>query len=226
MAVPVQSRMRQEFCWRMNQPVILVWRQRRILSFVSHYSGNGTAALVVTHNQQLALNMDSILTIEDWKSYLHWLNLNHLFVNVFVNFSYRVSNLCMLILSIFVCIALLFGESTLQIKDLSALIADDKQPAAAITVSNNMLLSLPKHSLRIIQPIMGAQIGLQDTQDVAKLYCWLKMKLAMSIYQDFSLKPCLRLKHDPACLIDDLTALGWVVTLDWRRYCWICWSCW
>ena len=34
------------------------------------------------------------------------------------------------------------AESTLRIKDLSALIADDKQPAAAITDTNNMFGAL------------------------------------------------------------------------------------
>ena len=65
----------------------------------------GTAALVVTHNQQLALNMDSILTIEGEKlSPLVRLNIAFL-GNFLSDFSPFVKgNLCLLISSIFVCI--------------------------------------------------------------------------------------------------------------------------
>ena len=59
------------------------------------------------------------------------------------------------------------AESTLRIQDLSTLIADDKQPAAAITDTNNMFGALEfaqTLSKAGIQPIMGAQINLKDTQ--------------------------------------------------------------
>ena len=59
------------------------------------------------------------------------------------------------------------AESTIRIDTLSALIAGDKQPAAAITDTNNMFgaLEFAQTLANIgIQPIMGAQINLQDTQ--------------------------------------------------------------
>ena len=59
------------------------------------------------------------------------------------------------------------AESTLRIEDLSALIFDDKQPAAAITDTNNMFGALEFAQTLAgagIQPIMGAQINLKDAQ--------------------------------------------------------------
>ena len=59
------------------------------------------------------------------------------------------------------------AESTLRIKDISELVADDKQPAAAITDTNNMFGALEfaqTLSRAGIQPIMGAQINLKDLQ--------------------------------------------------------------
>ena len=59
------------------------------------------------------------------------------------------------------------AESTLRIKSLSGLIADDHQPAAAITDTNNMFGALEFAQTLIgagIQPIMGTQLNLEDTQ--------------------------------------------------------------
>ena len=50
----------------MNQLEILTPTRQKKFYVIGNYAGNGTAA-VVTHNQQLALNMDSILTIEGGK---------------------------------------------------------------------------------------------------------------------------------------------------------------
>ena len=59
------------------------------------------------------------------------------------------------------------AESTLRIQSLSRLIADDNQPAAAITDTNNMFGALEFAQTLIgvgVQPIMGTQLNLEDAQ--------------------------------------------------------------
>ena len=59
------------------------------------------------------------------------------------------------------------AESTLRIKELLALIVGDNQPAAAITDTNNMFGALEFAQTAAeagVQPIMGAQINLEDEQ--------------------------------------------------------------
>ena len=58
------------------------------------------------------------------------------------------------------------AESTLRIKSLASLIADDLQPAAAITDTNNMFGALEFAQTVAsagVQPIMGTQINLKDS---------------------------------------------------------------
>ena len=57
------------------------------------------------------------------------------------------------------------AESTLRIKNLARLVAEDNQPAAAITDTNNMFgaLEFSKAMINLdVQPIMGAQLNVND----------------------------------------------------------------
>ncbi|MGB1862955.1 MAG: DNA polymerase III subunit alpha [Candidatus Puniceispirillum sp.] len=59
------------------------------------------------------------------------------------------------------------AESTLRIKNLARLVAEDNQPAAAITDTNNMFgaLEFSKAMINLgVQPIMGAQLNINDSQ--------------------------------------------------------------
>ena len=106
------------------------------------------------------------------------------------------------------------AESTLRIKDLSALIFDDKQPADAITDTNNMFGALEfaqTLSQMGIQPIMGAQINLKDTQGLGEVVLlaknetesiwknlWLPFKsVSLKNYvQDFQLIGTQEIQHE------------------------------
>ena len=105
------------------------------------------------------------------------------------------------------------AESTLQIKDLSALIFDDKQPAAAITDTNNMFGALEfaqTLSGAGIQPIMGAQINLKDTQGQGEVVLLAKNEIGYVNLSKLLSKTLLEAEatHDPACVLDDLAALA------------------
>ena len=101
------------------------------------------------------------------------------------------------------------AESTLRIKDLSALIFDDKQPAAAITDTNNMFGALEfaqSMATAGVQPIMGTQIELEDKAgrgDVVLLaqnetgYVNLSQLLSKILLSSDS-------AQTPACAIEDL----------------------
>ena len=105
------------------------------------------------------------------------------------------------------------AESTLRIKDLSALIFDDKQPAAAITDTNNMFGALEfaqTLSDAGIQPIMGAQINLKDTQGQGEVVLLAKNEIGYVNLSKLLSKTLLEAEatHDPACALDDLAALA------------------
>ena len=58
------------------------------------------------------------------------------------------------------------AESTLRIKQLAALVSGDRQPAAAITDTNNMFGALEFSQAMLVagvQPIIGTQMTLSDT---------------------------------------------------------------
>ncbi len=103
------------------------------------------------------------------------------------------------------------AESTLRIKDLSALIADDKQPAAAITDTNNMFGALEfaqTLSETGIQPIMGTQINIKDTQGQGEVALLAKNEVGYVNLSKLLSKTLLEAEasHDPACVLDDLAA--------------------
>mgnify|MGYP001169604663 CR=1 FL=1 len=102
-------------------------------------------------------------------------------------------------------------ESTLRIKDLAALIGDDKQPAAAITDTNNMFGALEfaqTLSEAGIQPIMGAQINVQDGQEQGEIVLLAKNEIGYVNLSKLLSKTLLEAEatHDPACVLDDLAA--------------------
>ena len=75
-------------------------------------------------------------------------------------------------------------ESTLRIGTLTKLVSGDTQPAAAITDTNNMFGALEfaqSMAAAGVQPIMGAQIELEDKPGAAMSCCWRKMRQALSI---------------------------------------------
>ena len=105
------------------------------------------------------------------------------------------------------------AESTLRIKDLSSLILDDKQPAAAITDTNNMFGALEfaqTLSGAGIQPIMGAQINLKDAQGLGEVVLLAKNEIGYVNLSKLLSKTLLEAEatHDPACALDDLAALA------------------
>ena len=58
------------------------------------------------------------------------------------------------------------AESTLRIKQLAALVSGDRQPAAAITDTNNMFGALEFSQAMVVagvQPIIGTQMTLSDS---------------------------------------------------------------
>ncbi|MDB2390022.1 DNA polymerase III subunit alpha [Alphaproteobacteria bacterium] len=64
------------------------------------------------------------------------------------------------------------AESTLRIKNLSRLVAEDHQPAAAITDTNNMFGALEFSQAMAnvgVQPIMGAQLNITDSQGAGEV---------------------------------------------------------
>ena len=64
------------------------------------------------------------------------------------------------------------AESTLRIKNLARLVAEDNQPAAAITDTNNMFgaLEFSKAMINLdVQPIMGAQLNVNDSQGAGEV---------------------------------------------------------
>jgi len=103
------------------------------------------------------------------------------------------------------------AESTLRIKSLSALIADDHQPAAAITDTNNMFGALEFAQTLIgagIQPIMGTQLNLEDTQGQGETVLLAQTDLGYTNLSKLLSKTLLDADavHDPSCSLDDLEA--------------------
>ena len=101
------------------------------------------------------------------------------------------------------------AESTLRIKVLSALIANDKQPAAAITDTNNMFGALEFAQTLVdagVQPIMGAQINLQDPQGQGEIVLLAKHALGYENLSKLLSKTLLEADAatEPACGLDDL----------------------
>ena len=92
------------------------------------------------------------------------------------------------------------------------MIFDDKQPAAAITDTNNMFgaLEFAQTLSEVgIQPIMGAQINLKDTQGRGEVVLLAKNEIGYVNLSKLLSKTLLEAEaaHDPACLLDDLAAL-------------------
>ena len=103
------------------------------------------------------------------------------------------------------------AESTLRIKSLSGLIADDHQPAAAITDTNNMFGALEFAQTAIgagIQPIMGAQLNLEDTQGQGEIVLLAQTDVGYTNLSKLLSKTLLDADavHDPSCSLDDLEA--------------------
>ena len=101
------------------------------------------------------------------------------------------------------------AESTLRIMSLSALIADDKQPAAAITDTNNMFGALEFAQTLAnngIQPIMGSQINLCDAQGQGEVVLLAKNDVGYTNLSKLLSKTLLEAEasNDPACGLDDL----------------------
>ena len=103
------------------------------------------------------------------------------------------------------------AESTLRIKSLSGLIADDHQPAAAITDTNNMFGALEFAQTLIgagIQPIMGTQLNLEDTQGQGEIVLLAQTDVGYTNLSKLLSKTLLDADavHDPSCSLDDLEA--------------------
>ena len=103
------------------------------------------------------------------------------------------------------------AESTLRIESLSRLIADDHQPAAAITDTNNMfgVLEFAQTLIGVgIQPIMGAQLNLEDTQGHGEIVLLAQTDLGYTNLSKLLSKTLLETNavHDPSCSLDDLEA--------------------
>jgi DNA polymerase-3 subunit alpha len=103
------------------------------------------------------------------------------------------------------------AESTLRIKSLSRLIADDNQPAAAITDTNNMFGALEFAQTLIgvgIQPIMGTQLNLEDTQGQGEIVLLAQTDLGYTNLSKLLSKTLLEADavHDPSCSLVDLEA--------------------
>ena len=103
------------------------------------------------------------------------------------------------------------AESTLRIQSLSRLIADDNQPAAAITDTNNMFGALEFAQTLMdvgIQPIMGTQLNLEDTQGQGEIVLLAQTDLGYTNLSKLLSKTLLEADavHDPSCSLDDLEA--------------------
>ncbi|MBL6595760.1 MAG: DNA polymerase III subunit alpha [Candidatus Puniceispirillum sp.] len=103
------------------------------------------------------------------------------------------------------------AESTLRIKSLCSLIADDQQPAAAITDTNNMFGALEFAQTLVsagVQPIMGTQINLKDAQGQGEVVLLAKSDLGYMNLSKLLSKTLLEADavSDPACSLDDLAA--------------------
>ena len=103
------------------------------------------------------------------------------------------------------------AESTLRIRNLSGLIADDRQPAAAITDTNNMFGVLEFAQTLIgagIQPIMGTQLNLEDAQGQGEIVLLAQTDLGYTNLSKLLSKTLLDADgvHDPSCSFDDLEA--------------------
>ena len=101
------------------------------------------------------------------------------------------------------------AESTLRIQSLSRLIADDHQPAAAITDTNNMFGALEFAQTLIgvgIQPIMGTQLNLEDTKGQGEIVLLAQTDLGYTNLSKLLSKTLLEADavHDPSCSLDDL----------------------
>ena len=92
------------------------------------------------------------------------------------------------------------AESTLRIKSLSGLIADDHQPAAAITDTNNMFGALEFAQTLIgagIQPIMGTQLNLEDAQGQGEIVLLAQTDLGYTNLSKLLSKTNMLLKYCP-----------------------------
>ena len=103
------------------------------------------------------------------------------------------------------------AESTLRIRNLSGLIADDRQPAAAITDTNNMFGALEFAQTLIgagIQPIMGTQLNLEDARGQGEIVLLAQTDLGYTNLSKLLSKTLLDADgvHDPSCSFDDLEA--------------------
>ena len=103
------------------------------------------------------------------------------------------------------------AESTLRMKSLSGLIADDRQPAAAITDTNNMFGALEFAQTLIgagIQPIMGTQLNLEDAQGQGEIVLLAQTDLGYTNLSKLLSKTLLDADavHDPSCSLNDLEA--------------------
>ena len=103
------------------------------------------------------------------------------------------------------------AESTLRIESLSRLIADDNQPAAAITDTNNMFGALEFAQTLIgvgIQPIMGTQLNLEDTQGQGEIVLLAQTDFGYINLSKLLSKTLLEADavHDSSCSLDDLEA--------------------
>ena len=103
------------------------------------------------------------------------------------------------------------AEATLRIQGLSRLMADDHQPAAAITDTNNRFGALEFAQTLIgvgIQPIMGTQLNLEDTQGQGEIVLLAQTDLGYTNLSKLLSKTLLDadVVHDPSCSLDDLEA--------------------
>ena len=122
------------------------------------------------------------------------------------------------------------AESTLRIRNLSGLIADDRQPAAAITDTNNMFGALEFAQTLIgagIQPIMGTQLNLEDARGQGEIVLLAQTDLGYTNLSKLLSKTLLDADgvHDPSCSFDDLEAhaQGLILLSGGACYC-QCWS--
>ena len=91
------------------------------------------------------------------------------------------------------------------------MIADDRQPAAAITDTNNMFGALEFAQTLIgagIQPIMGTQLNLEDAQGQGEIVLLAQTDLGYTNLSKLLSKTLLDADgvHDPSCSLDDLEA--------------------
>ena len=104
-------------------------------------------------------------------------------------------------------------ESTLRIKNLARLVAEDKQPAAAITDTNNMFGALEFSDAMAnlgVQPIMGAQLNINDSQGTGEVVL-LAQNEAGYVNLSHLLSNALlnsEANTDPQCSLDALASRG------------------